>query len=329
MSYEQTCGDCGKTISAAVNYCPFCGEPTDREVRTDGGPVADTLDRAGAFPYPGSKGQLAGWIINHLPDHHCYVEPFGGSAAVLLQKPASTVEVVNDRDSDIVHFYQVLRDRETELLDWLKATPFRRDLHRKYAHQYFAGYRPDDDVERAGRWFYLRNTQFAQKYTCFSGFRLSQARNHARTYQKRVDKLRLVADRLRDVQVANRDYADLVDRTDAADTCYYFDPPYVDVGDDLYSHEDAFDHAQFTDILESTEGDWIVSYTDLPESLEGDYYVVERSARGTMRAGQGGWSQRNTERLVMNFDPDCTPGFVDDDTRQETLLAVANGGDDR
>ncbi|ELY69322.1 zinc ribbon domain-containing protein [Natrinema versiforme] len=28
MSYDQECSDCGSTMTAAANYCPFCGEPT-------------------------------------------------------------------------------------------------------------------------------------------------------------------------------------------------------------------------------------------------------------------------------------------------------------
>jgi len=32
-----------------------------------------------AFPYPGGKTLLTDWIVEQIPDHHVYVEPFGGS----------------------------------------------------------------------------------------------------------------------------------------------------------------------------------------------------------------------------------------------------------
>ena len=50
-----------------------------------------------------------------MPAHHTYVEPFGGAASVLLNKPPAAVEVYNDLDQRITQLFRVLRDNGKEL----------------------------------------------------------------------------------------------------------------------------------------------------------------------------------------------------------------------
>jgi len=261
------------------------------------------------FKYPGAKTQMADWITNKFPQHRTYVEVFGGSAAVLANKPESKVEVYNDADGDLVHFFETLRDKGTELKEWLLQTPYSRELHSRYADEFYAGERPADDVERAGKFYYLRETQFAQKYTDKSGFSYEKKRNSAKAMQTKVNELESWQDRFMNVQIEQLDFADLIDKYDSEQTFFYCDPPYMDEGDELYSHE-GFNHGRFAEALLDVQADWMVSYTRVPEPLaEAAEVMYSQDRQVSMRKGQGDWEKENTERLVLNYDPNSEAGF--------------------
>jgi site-specific DNA-adenine methylase len=78
------------------------------------------------FKYMGSKWLLAPTILAHIPPHQVYVEVFGGSASVLLQKDPSRLEVFNDLDQELVNFFRVLREQKAEFLDLLRGPGGRR-----------------------------------------------------------------------------------------------------------------------------------------------------------------------------------------------------------
>lgn len=77
--------------------------------------------------YFGAKTQLAGQIVELLPPHASYVEPFAGSMAVLMAKPrAERIEVANDIDQDLMIFWKVLREKPEELTRVCALTPHSR-----------------------------------------------------------------------------------------------------------------------------------------------------------------------------------------------------------
>ncbi|WP_435182997.1 DNA adenine methylase [Halobellus sp. EA9] len=269
------------------------------------------------FPYPGGKAYLAPWIIEHFPPHKCYVEVFGGGAAVLLTKEPSHTEVYNDLDGDLVQFFRVLREREDELIEWLNKVPYAREQHQEFKEEFYSGERPDDPIERAGRFFYLRYSQYASKYRTPSGFAGAHQRNKARKLRNATEKLHKFAERFRDVQIEKLDFEELITRYDSEDTFFYCDPPYMDEGDDLYRHGE-FDHERLVDVLEETEGNWAVSYQRLPERLE-DYFVVEKGRSQFMNKQHDNDSRSTeaTERLVMNYDLNETGKFQEGE--QQTL----------
>jgi DNA adenine methylase len=261
------------------------------------------------FPYPGGKSYLAPWIIEHFPPHKCYVEVFGGGAAVLLTKEPSHTEVYNDLDDDLVQFFTVLREQEEELVEWLDQVPYAREQHQRFKEDFYNGERPDDPIERAGRFFYLRYSQYASKYRTPSGFAGAHQRNKARKLRNASEKLQKFAERFRDVQIEKLDFEELITRYDSEDTFFYCDPPYMDEGDALYRHGE-FEHERLVDVLVETDGNWAVSYQRLPERLK-EYTVVEKGRSQFMNKQHDNESRSNeaTERLVMNYDLEETGKF--------------------
>jgi DNA adenine methylase len=78
------------------------------------------------MPYFGGKQSIAEQIVSFFPPHMHYVDPFAGSLAVLLAKPPSRMETVNDIDGDLVTFWRVLRDRPDDLERVCALTPHSR-----------------------------------------------------------------------------------------------------------------------------------------------------------------------------------------------------------
>jgi DNA adenine methylase len=277
------------------------------------------------FGYPGNKAKHAEWILAHAAAHRCYVEPFGGAAGVLANKPESHVEIYNDRDQDLVQFFRILRDRGDELRAWLRDVPYARAQYERWAPAWYDdGWRPADPVARAGVFFYLRQTAFGAKYRYKGGFATSTTRNQASTYRNQVTRLERFADRFRDSVVLEQgDWREVLAQYDAEETLFYCDPPYADARC-RYRYGTEFDHAAFASALEDLDGRWLVSYGEPPEAVvEVSETVVRRTTKYQMGAGSNGAADEVTETLCCNYRPDAVELFVDNQTR---LDAFADGG---
>ena len=239
------------------------------------------------FPYPGGKSKYADFIIKILPEHTAYIEPFGGAAGVLFNKPPSKVEVYNDIDSDIVHFFRVLRKQPDELVEWLEKVPYSRELHEEWRDDFYhKNYRPDDDIERAGRFFFLRYAQFSGRYDRPVGMHSSTATNGGTSvpqkYTNKRNALNEFSERLDNVMIENAEYKEVVERYDNEDSVFYFDPPYYESNDTYYRHKeytDEFSHEEFSNVINNINGYWIVSYNEIPPSFEKIDYIETTEER--------------------------------------------------
>jgi DNA adenine methylase len=272
------------------------------------------------FPYPGGKGREADWILDKIPPHDTFVDVFGGSGAIIYNKPPSTNEVYNDANGDLVQFFEVLRDRPDELAEWVQSVPYARSLYEEWVTAYFNGYRPDDPVARAGRFWTLRYMQFAGEMAMVNGFKVRAKRSPARTFDNARERLHELADRFSDVIIECRDWRRILDTYDDSDVdvLFYCDPPYVDT-EEYYGAE--FNHTAFVAALDDLGSDWMVSYAELPDGLADIGHVRRRDRRHRMCRS----ASEASEHLVCNFDPARRGQFLEDGV-QTTL---ADGGDAR
>lgn len=184
-----------------------------------------------AFGWYGGKYSHLDWLLPLLPPAHHYCEPFGGSAAVLLNRPPSPVETYNDLDGEVVNFFRVLRDQTEDLIKAIALTPFSREEFE------LAISPPEEDIsdlERARR-FYVRarqaRTGLAQTATLG---RWANCKNTSRRGMSGVisrwfggiDMLPEIAERLLRVQIENRPALEVIKLYDSPDTLFYCDPPY-------------------------------------------------------------------------------------------------------
>ena len=262
--------------------------------------------------YPGAKTRISDWILEHIPDHELYCEPFSGMASIFFAKDRSQIEVLNDRNKDTLNLLQKIRDNPDELAEYLRLTPYSRSQYDDWADRWHSGWRPDDDIIRAAVWFYILEVGFTADTNTKNGFSASNnngGNTLAKRYQKRVDRLDRLADRLRGVNLECLDYRDVVEKYDSEKTVYYFDPPYYDRQTD-YGAAD-FKHEDLRDTVVGLDADIIISYDDLPPCFvdlaeEDNWNVYERKTCQSV----SGNHKTVTERLVANYDAGEEPRFT-------------------
>lgn len=77
--------------------------------------------------WPGSKWSIADEIIQIMPKHKIYLEPFFGSGAVFFSKKPCNTEILNDLDGEIVNLFKEIRDNSEKLSLTIEFTPYSRE----------------------------------------------------------------------------------------------------------------------------------------------------------------------------------------------------------
>ena len=265
------------------------------------------MTTAPPFTYYGGKTRMASVIVEALPMHRHYVEPFAGSLAVLLAKPRSAMETVNDIDNHLMTFWRVLRERPEDLEVAMHLTPHSR-TERAAAYDLDA----DDELETArrvwvrlsqGRGGTLRNTGW-RFYRNPSGSTYGMP-DYLAAYAERVP---VAAARLHGVSLECRDALDVIrEYGKHDDVLLYCDPPYLGSTRAMnYRHEMTTDpeHEELADVLHRCAASVVLSgyASDLYDHLYAGWHRLDISAwtGNGIRAGATKTDGKRTEVLWSN-----------------------------
>lgn len=268
-----------------------------------------------AFAYYGGKQRHLAEILPLLPAATHFLDVFGGSAAVLLNRAPSPIETFNDLNSDITNFFRALRDNPDELIHALTFTPYSRD-------EFYQAWEPcENHIERARR-FYVRVTMDISK----AGAKKDRSFSTCATYDKRnynspcwnliskVAGLPAVVDRLRQVQIENRTAAELIRKYDRPWTLFYCDPPYLPetrTSKNSYVHDMSIEqHRKLAEVLNSVTGRVALSGYDSPTMTE--LYPPDRWQKHLFKERRLPMSKTGKRRcqevLWTNYDPSIITG---------------------
>lgn len=262
-----------------------------------------------ALKWKGGKFSRLKWVLPCLdiPDVLHYCEPFGGSAAVLLNRPPTKVETYNDLYGEVVDFFKVLRDHTEELVESLRLTPYSRT-------ELMEAVRPPvgllSPVERARRFFVRARQSYGGRVQVISrgdwGYGTSGTIALGTQWTHRVEDLFAVADRLRRVQLENRPAMNILRRLDHPNMLIYCDPPYAfDTRrkENLFTYEMTNDeHVELAEQLHGMKARIAISghRCDFTDGLYADW----RRFDAKPRAYSLGNRSTEYEAMWMNYNED-------------------------
>ena len=244
------------------------------------------LSMPAPFGWVGGKKLLSKKIVNLIPPHKTYVEPFCGAASVFWAKEPSRIEVLNDLDPDLMRFY-----RDVGGIDKCNTAQLSKNWDRLKA--------------REGK---LGACEFLSAVLCsygslrdvldFAGTHKKACTNNAPSFHNHLPQYQA---RLKNTKLYNEDWQKVVSQYDSPDTFFYFDPPYhATIRGYKYSDDQL---AGLADNLPTLKGKWLLSYDDHPDVRQAfkDYHILPVISRYTLLTKYDGKGTKGMQLLIANY----------------------------
>ena len=255
----------------------------------------------------GGKSKLYKEIINIMPEHTTYVEPFAGGLWVFFNKPKVRVEVVNDVNSELVNFYKVIQNNYEELKNKCKFLVSSREIFYENSRMSKEEIDKLPSIDRAVRFLYVNRCSFGGKMSSY-GFKNSRRPNLSCITDDFDKTIGEIHKRFKDVYIENGDYKEIIKRYDSRPTqvekqevLFYFDPPYIETSgyDSDFTNQNHYELAEQIKKLNSKFILSINNHSLVYELYEG-FNFINKEIKNTL-ANQDN-SRIQKELIITNYD---------------------------
>lgn len=238
----------------------------------------------------GGKYKKSKEIINYFPEHKLYVEPFLGSGAIFLNKE-NTKSILSDLDPCVCNIFKGAKDinisKQFDDNMW-EFTP-NKDLWLKWKNDINNG---DSSLYKS---LYVIRHSWNGIGSNFTPNRFSTNNNG---YKIKVSNYN---DILKNSEIYQSDYKDIIKLYDSEDTLFYLDPPYdVALKKKYYEYQSGVNFIEMRDILKNIKGKFVLSLdiTDCITELFKDFNCnIIKFTYGTRKL-----NKQVDEYLITNFE---------------------------
>ena len=183
------------------------------------------------FRYAGGKFYARKLIIEHIPQHNYYVEPFAGGASIFFAKDKVNSNWLNDIDKDLINCLIIIRDYPNKLIKRLEDEQATKKRHAYYKNEY----KPKNKMDRATRWFYINRTSYSgimNPQNCYWGYG-DKYSMRPKNWPRNI--LRTSA-KLQSVRLTSFDFEKVIESV-PNNSFLFIDPPYFNANQEkFYTH---------------------------------------------------------------------------------------------
>ncbi len=252
--------------------------------------------------YYGGKQKLAAKIVSLIPDHNLYCEPFIGGAAVFFAKPPSKVEVINDTNSELINFYEVVKNDFPSLYQKVRISLHSRSMFDDARH---IVERPHmfTRIDRAWAIWVLAAQGFSGMIDGKSwGYDVAKNTTTKKIINKRDLFGEEYAFRLQNVQIECTDALRIIRSRDTEDSFFYCDPPYFNSNCGHYDGYSLDDFENLLKLLSGIQGKFLLSSYPSPilKKYTQDFGWKQISIEQRVSVNKGA-GKAKTEVLTANY----------------------------